>query len=143
MKIKIHVTKDVLRRSALCGMGEGSVIENCMVACAVRDIFPNAVVGKQYELDDVATWNISPFGVVSDDDAFFQSVVRSTFIPIPKAVVPKIQHFDSLRYDPSARLDIEEFSFEVTVPTEVIDKIGISSAYKILSESKTLELIQP
>jgi hypothetical protein len=52
MKIKIKVTKDILRKSMMCGVAESrgltedkyTSVGNCAIAVAVRDVFPNAHV---------------------------------------------------------------------------------------------------
>ena len=45
MKLKIKVTKDVLKRSINCNSLQAGVSKNCAIAVAIRDIFPNASVG--------------------------------------------------------------------------------------------------
>jgi hypothetical protein len=62
-------------------------------------------------------------------------------IDLPDTATEFIFQFDSRR--PADRLTMPEISFEVDVPSEMIEAIGIGQAYKILSESKTLELVHP
>jgi hypothetical protein len=129
MKIKIHVTKDVLRRSMMCGtvhdkskIGKG---DNCAVALAIRDLFPKYYVGM-YEIF-----------MNSDTNA------NETVCQLPIGVSDFIKAFDDLHNTPERRLLLPEISFDIDVPMSEIEKIGISEAYRILSESKTLELIHP
>jgi hypothetical protein len=125
MKIKIHVTKEVLERSKMCGLTKEIRMfsTNCAVAIAVRDIFPNAQVYGLF----IDTW----FG----DD------VLSRNIDLPKEVTKFIDSFDEKT--PEERVNMRPISFEVDVPDYVIEKIGIEQAYKILESSPTLELVKP
>lgn len=118
MKILIKVTKDVLRRSAGCTAGKTIISQNCAVALALRDLFPQAQVGYP--------------------DMCFYFGQREEYI-LNSDVLMFIHRFD--KASPEERLLFPEFSFEIEVPSAVIDKIGIGQAYKVLSESKTLELV--
>lgn len=40
MKIKIKVTKDILKRSMMCGVNDCEVSRNCAISLAVREIAP-------------------------------------------------------------------------------------------------------
>lgn len=123
MKIKIKVTKEILKKSMMCGvrMEPGGITQNCAVALAVREIFPNA--------------DVTSFNIWLNDELF-------TNIRLPENVKRFVSLFDYYRTNPSARLDMESIDFEIEVPQAVIDRIGIGEVYKILSESKTLELVQ-
>lgn len=130
MKILIKVTKDVLNRSQFCQVTEGNdARKSCAIALAVREIFPNAEV---YGFGIV----INPIG-----DLSIQNSISGKGYDIfwgdkaPQALWIGI--FDNL--SPWERLAIPEFSFEIEVPNEIIEKIGIGEVYRILSESKTLE----
>lgn len=119
MKLKITVTKEVLRRSMWCGTEKqiGMTIHNCAIALAVRDIFPWA---------NILPNSIKPFG------------------PGFKLVIPHdqfdfITQFDELADTPELRLELPELSFEIDLPQEVIDAINIDDIHK----SETLELINP
>jgi len=115
MKILIKVTKEVLKRSMFCS--GTSINENCAIALAVRDLFPRATVGA----------------------SFINSLAEQ--IELPDSAIRFIYKFDSKT--PDQRLQMHPLSFEVDVPDSVINEVGISEAYRILSESKTLELVQP
>jgi len=47
IKMKIKVTKEILKKSMWCGTsaGRGQIITNCAVALAVRDIFQEPQLG--------------------------------------------------------------------------------------------------
>lgn len=125
MKILIKVTKEVLQKTMMCNGLNGDVTENCAFAYAVRELFPRArvnyscihgpVVGQRHR------WRIE----------------------LPRNVANWIVDFDLLNTSPLKRLDLPEISFEAEVPEEAIDSISIREAYRILSESKTLELVHP
>lgn len=118
MKILIKITKDVLRRSAMC---RGNITENCAVALAVRDMFPESWMGRAYL-------------------CLSYGYTKYYYITVNNNVTQFIKSFDIST--PAQRLLLPEFSFEIEVPQQLIDSIGIGEVYRILSESKTLELAQ-
>jgi hypothetical protein len=129
MKILIKVTKDVLRRSMMCENEYGS---NCAIAVAVRELFPSACVGAS--------------GMCIGDDYIINRlrVERQIYdVTHSQAVSDFIWGFDHLWNSPEERLNLPELSFEIEVPDSVIQSIGISEVYRILSESKTLEMVMP
>lgn len=114
MKIKIKVTKEILKRSVQCdGM-------KCAFALAVREFFPNAIVGL---------WELFPFG---------EHTTNEEQVLLPRSMQDFISVHDSI----ADKTVLNESTFELDLPQSVIDRIGISEVYKILSESKTLELVQ-
>ena len=127
MKLKITVTKDILKRSMMCGKpteawsAENAPNKNCAIALAIRDIFPNAEVHRQQIL--------------------ILTKPHST-IKLPSEAVSFIDLFDGLRNTPEERLDLPEFSFEIDLPQEVIDSINISELTESLKNHETLELIE-
>lgn len=121
MKIEININKDVLRRSMWCGVGSGYEWKNCAVSIAIRDLMPLAEVFEHY---------IEPFRCCKIK------------IPVPSFVSEFIEQFDSLKDTPESRLLLPEFSFEIDVPDEVIERIGIEEAKAILERSETLNLIE-
>jgi hypothetical protein len=118
LKIKIHITKDVLKRSAMCGINTGAINENCAIAIAVKDLFPQAKVYRH---------NIGYFGEKYNHRLPEHGQGRF------------INKFDSLT--PSARIAAPEFSFELEVPEYVINSIGIQEALDIIEKSETLTLV--
>lgn len=73
MKLKIKVTKDILERSKMCSTMIG---ENCAIALAVRDIFPNAWVEE------------------ADIMPHFPKQNFSEYIPLPLSAKMFIEQFD-------------------------------------------------
>jgi len=111
MKLKIKVTKDVLKRSAKC---QSSPWKNCAIATAIREIFPVAgVMNSKIRIDGFP-------------DIF-----------LPEAAQIFIKDFDKLQYSPSSRLNMPELEFEVNIPVELIETINISDIHK----SETLEVV--
>jgi hypothetical protein len=124
MTIKIKVTKDVLRRSANCKAIDPY---NCAIANAVREFFPGAAVVP----GTIYPFCIGPTGETMD---------THTIIGLPEAANDLIYQFDAC-HDPVKRANLPELIFEIHLTDQIINRIGISQAYKVLSESKTLELV--
>lgn len=116
--------KEILQRSMMCGTGLNfdNVSENCAIALAVRDIFPKASVIYNKIYPDVNKLYL-PNILISD--------IVNEFISL----------FDRLKHNPKERLNLPETSFIVDVPDSLIELIGIEEVTKILSKSKTLELV--
>lgn len=119
MKLQIKITKDILKRSMMCsGLEVGT---NCAIALAIRDIFPEAYVSMWYIYEKIQ-----------------QNIPT---IRLPLEATNFIKRFDSLVSKPQKRLNLPEFSFEIDVPEEVINSIGIEEATEIISKSETLEIV--
>lgn len=123
MKILIKVTKDVLFRSRMCGLGGAGLSTNCAIAVAIRDLFPKASIGCPSMIFDS-----------SQSDLRYDNI-------LPSKALSFISKFDSST--PEERVNMPEFSFELPIPEEVINRISIGMIYKVLSESRTLELVHP
>jgi len=127
MKIKITVTKEILRESMMCGtQGKSSnsyIQTNCPIALAVREIFPKAIVGP------FALFISGNFG---ENNKVLLPVEASRFIKI----------FDRLKRTPNVRLNLPELEFDVILSDGAISAlpINIDEAIKIINGSKTLEL---
>lgn len=118
----VKVTKEILEESKMCGLDARSNSENCALACAVREIFPGAFVGVDH-----------------DNDAVIGGLpIAGMFIKIPNGL-DFIRSFDNA--SPKERVAMQPISFEIEVPRKLINKIGIEEVTRILSESKTLELV--
>jgi len=127
MKILIKVTRDILIASRGCQ----KKTMDCVIARAVREIFPRAsVLGHTILLDCPVAGSEYDLRELYD------------FIELPEEAYQLIRQFDQCSTDEDV-LALPLIRFEVSVPSGIIDKIGIGEAYRILSESKTLELVQP
>jgi hypothetical protein len=120
MKIRITITKDVLNETKYCGPINAGL--NCAIAVAVRDMVPQAKVRTHYIAFFDTSWNY----------------ITSSFLP--PVAVRFIKKFDTR--SPEERVRIKPISFDLDIPDEVIERIGIDQIHKILSESKTLEYAQ-
>lgn len=132
MKIKVKVTEEILRRSANCSTilsgafkppyatdGE-HLTNNCAIALAVREIFPDASV----EHAGINT------GLIEEGEPL---------IDLPGEAAVLMTQFDFST--PAQRREMAPAEFEIDVPSHVIHRIGISQVYKVLSESRTMELV--
>ncbi len=126
-KLNIKVTKDILKKSMMCGTKAMLISQNCAIALAVREIFPNAGIATDF------------FHTETDSEGL--TTKKSYFIKLPQKVTEFIRSFDSLRYKPEKRLDLPELEFEVILPEGYINSINIDEVKEILKNSKTLELI--
>jgi hypothetical protein len=124
MKIKIKVTKDVLKRSQFCGRGT-AVSTNCAIAVASQEFFPGCAVTYDTMGEPIIRYLLVNVGWIG--------------ILLPPIAERFMKTFDESH--PKQRITMPESAFEIEVPEEVIQSIGISEAYRILSESKTLELV--
>lgn len=132
MKIKIKITKEILKESWLCSpeickQRGSSVGESCAFALAVRDLLPKAAVGYS---------DIFPFG------SNWGSGITPVCFPITQAMKSFIIQFD--RSTPLMRLKFDEEEFELELPDWVVDNIGdgnVEETKRIISQSKTLELV--
>lgn len=132
MKIKVKVTEEILRESANYGtihIGATeapygtigySLATNCAIARAIREIFPEASVGYA---------GIHP-GLLKEGEPY---------IDLPMEAASLMIEFDIST--PAQRREMTPAEFEIDVPSYVIHRIGISQVYKVLSESRTMELV--
>lgn len=126
MRMKVKVTQACVDRfkewDKNSVLGKGYRV-NCLVAQAVRELFPNAGVG---------------FHII---DTHIEGMeFKDRIIDLPHHVTERIRLLDERRitgYQPVP------FEFEIDVPMNIIDSISIGQAYKVLSESPTLEFICP
>ncbi len=130
MKLLIKITKDVLKESMFCkniGTSESTMVgQNCAIGKAIFNLFGN----KTW----VSNNNIHYYknGVNFDYSSDYTSI-------LPQEARDFIEAFDKLT--PEGRLTLPELRFVIDVPNEVIDWIGIPQVYKVLSESKSMNLV--
>ena len=122
MRLKIKVTKDILRKAMWCGTGKApspSLSTNCAIALAVRDIFPHAQISNK-----ITTWVMVGRGEIDT-------------IQLPIEAIEFIGWFDRLWRSPKKRLLMPELEFEIDVPDHIVEAINISDIHK----SPTLEVV--
>lgn len=124
MKVRVNITPDVLERSKMCGLDGKRIIESCMLQVAFSDLFPECVV----LVSSVNLLGRASLGKPSGDEVI-----------LPEIAISNRRRFDSLQ--PHLRVLMTPFSFEIEVPEYVIERIGLSQIYKVLSESSTLEMV--
>lgn len=136
MKILIKVTSKILRRTSNCSSDYGI---NCAIAEAVREILPYSVTNANHinVYSEPAFTHWVKYDLGSYDRP--HESIAIAFIPLPEEAVNFVADFD-IKLS-AARVLMEPISFEIDIPMDLIEQIGISEAYKILSESKTLELV--
>lgn len=137
VKLKIKVTKDILKKSAHCGIYEDerdAVGHNCAIALAVREIFPHAWVCRT----EIAVYRAEED--ILDLMRGFKCVAPIAKIYLPINAQWFIMNFDMLEGQPSERLLMEELEFEVEIPDVLLETINIDELREILKNSSTLEL---
>jgi len=118
VKLRINVTKEVLFNARHCTTKRTG--ENCAIALAVRDIFPNAWVSGS---------DINPTGIAYYPDR----------IQLPKSVQTFIEDFD--RATSATRIGMSEISFEIEIPDAVLETINIDELKPLLVNHPTLQLV--
>lgn len=129
VKLKIKVTKDILDRSAYCGLTEdqSAVTQNCAIALATREIFPHAEVGEvNIDVYDGPVSSVWTVGVGKID--------------LPQEATDFIHEFDKMT--PIKRREMPELEFEVNVPDSVINMISLDEIKSLLKNSSTMELVE-
>lgn len=120
-KLQINVTKEILMNSRNCPNASWAspmvLSTNCVVALAVRDIFPKAAVMST---------------------KFYPDYSGDIEISLPEEATKFIDEFDSS--DPIQRESLEPISFEVDIPDTVIDSIDIEEVILSLENHPTLKL---
>ena len=106
----IQITKDILERSKFCPASDDLKLtgENCAVAHALKDLFPDVCVSASH---------IHPFGKDVND--------RACIIELPAVARDFVRVFDSLSSMPRVRPLLPVFDFEICIPDAVISRINI------------------
>lgn len=124
MKLQINLIQQVILQSMYCHREPG---ENCAIANAIRDIFPDAIIGN--EKIYFKKYKSKPFDYLLN--------AKDETIDLPLAAILFISEFDSLV--PEKRAQMAPVSFEINVPDSLIDDIDISEIEEILKTSLTLQ----
>jgi len=120
LQLKIAITKQILEQCKNCGneMEEHEIGNNCAVAFALMDIFPNVYVTNYF---------IFPFGIEDERQ-------QNLKIPLPVVAQQFIKLFDGFRLTPKLRLLLPEFEFNIDVHDEVIEQINIDEVRELINE---------
>jgi len=111
MKILVKITQETINASKGCELQ----VTSCLIARACQEIFESCMV----------------YGT---DTNCFTMQWKNFKIALPEEARLLANKFDK-------RHIITPISFEIDIPMSIIEKIGIREAYRVLSESKTLELV--
>lgn len=148
MKLRITVTKEILQKTVMCGVGPdlNNPGHHCAVAEAVREIFPNAYIGGYGLIFNHIPTKENPLAIDVSGGDIEQAITKGEGCRLPSEAVNFIKEFDSYAEeeeyeDCKKRLDMPEISFEIEVPTSAIDSLDIKEVERIISQSKTLELV--
>jgi hypothetical protein len=122
-QFKIAITKEILEHSKYCGTGKDTraIGNNCAIAFALADIFPNVYVTNHY---------ICPLGIDTEKE-------KEIKIPMPVIAQQFIKLFDGFCLTPKLRLLLPEFEFTINVPDEVIEQINIDEVRQLIEEVET------
>lgn len=125
VQLKVMVTREILQQSKYCGRDrEGYKIgNNCAIALAVADIFPDVFV---------TGYHVFPQGAEAPD-------LR---IPLPLIARQFIKLFDGFYLTPNLRTLLPEFEFDLEIPDEVINKIDIEELMPLI-EGRRQNIQQP
>lgn len=128
LQLKITITKEIIKRSKNCGNEneECEIGNNCAIALALKDIFPNVYVTNYY---------VHPFGLMYEKE-------QSLKIPLPALAQQFIKLFDGFRLTPRLRLILPEFEFTIDIPDEVIGQINIDEVKELIEENKSARLLK-
>ena len=120
LQLKIAITKEIIEQCKNCGNEneEHEIGNNCAVAFALMDIFPNVYVTNYY---------IFPFGIEYEKE-------QNLKIPLPIIAQQFIKLFDGFRLTPKLRLLLPEFEFTIDVHDEVIEQINIDEVRELIKE---------
>ncbi len=117
MVLKINITKEIIEKSKYCGTllcSKKTIVDSCAIALAIIDIFPDAVV--------------------STNTIYFNRNM-TIFTDLPIEAKNFISKFD--KSSPKERINLDEISFKINIPNEIIDSIKIDDL-----KNSNLELIQ-
>jgi hypothetical protein len=120
MKLKIKVTKKILKASKNCGKDECDLIgTSCAIALAIIEIFPKAWVGTQ--------------------DISIPGPSSNTIAQLPIKAIRFIYDFD--RATVEERVKMPELEFEIELTDFALSLINIDEITEVLKNSETLELV--
>ena len=125
VQFKIRITKEIIERCKDCGT-EGNIRDignNCAVAFALKDIFPDVYVTDCY---------IFPFGIDSQKG-------KDIKILLPVIAEQFIKLFDGFYLMPNLRTSLPEFEFIINIPAEVLDLINIDEVTTLIKGNKKME----
>jgi hypothetical protein len=159
MKITIKITKEIIEKTAMCGVAERPEMEYYKKkhAIFIRDGDLHCL-GAEPSSEELITimraftkWNNNQISHCQVSEAVAElcptaktynryiSWGISGFVSdLPGIARQAISYFDSAT--PDQRREMKPFSFDVDFPDELVARIGLQQVQEILSKSTTLEL---
>lgn len=102
MKFELKITKDILRKSMMCGVNNMMTSRNCAFALAFNELVPFVSVAGPYVRFISNTYHESYIVYTTEEQRNF------------------IYQFDRLRDTPKERLNLPEQTFQVEIPDRVL-----------------------
>lgn len=138
----INITKDVLYESRNCtfDIPNGKVGQNCAIGKAIFDLFGDySWVGSSEIIINKDGFS-SILNTLTNHILLNLSNYADYEIKLPFEAEEFIHRFD--KSTPEERVNMTPFSFDIDIPDEVIELVGgVEEVYKILEESKTMQLV--
>lgn len=132
MKLQINITREIFEKSKWCGyipeQLNPRIGQNCAIGKAIYNLFGD----KSWVGMEKIRFYKNPDGNYDYSEADYEAFLS------PQAI-SFIEIFDLKT--PEERVLMTPFSFEIDVPEEVIEWIGINEAKEIINNSKSLELV--
>ena len=130
MKFLINITKEIIDKSLMCGTSEDIIpSQNCAFAIAFGNLIPNVNIG------------ISKTFFCKDN----KYNCGDTIINIDNTIeqMQFIKNFDRMKNNPQERYSLVGQTFQVEIPSEVIDYYysDIAEAAQKIINSEILQLI--
>jgi hypothetical protein len=135
MILKIKIDQDILAKSAHCPSSgnpqKAMVGQKCAIACAIVNLF-----GKRSWVAGTRIF-IFPEQPLFDQHGDLQPENVDYEIDLPEEAQDFINAFDYA--DPEERMQMKQLEFNIDVPNELINEIGIKQVSEILSKSRYME----
>ena len=127
VQFTIRITKEIIEHCKNCGTGNNKreTGNNCAVAYALKDIFPDVYV---------TNYHIFPFGMDAEKGEDMK-------IEMPVIAQQFVKLFDGFSLMPNLRPLLPEFEFSIDIPGEIIDQINIDELMELIKgDEKAIEL---
>ncbi len=120
MELEVYITEDVLLKSARCP--RDSRATECAIAIAIRDIFPDSIVGTH--------------SIIFEESDCCKMIATAA---LPEKAIRFIRDFDAA--SPVERAQMRPFKFKFEIPPVVIKTIDISEVTETVKKSPVLNII--
>lgn len=134
-KLRITVTKEILKRSQFCGC----MMDRCAISQAIADVFPDAATGYSCIIPFAMQWPLGEQWSINWAEARTK-MPSDNYIELPESAYEFISLFD--RTPEKERKNLPEFSFEIEIHDRIIERINIDEIRPLLQNHPTLELIE-